>query len=295
MDSRNGTFATPSLVGRRLKQLALGWSSPGRLEREKRRGDWSWRMRSRSDRQVEVRKKLEDPQVQEGTSAAALGVWKEPLHVASFIRLLGNVSLPLHNKQKLLLKAEATPMTKEQELLLLPLLRAFLHEHRDDPTQVTVVCSVIRQYIARLGGENFEQVEELLRSKPKAPSPKVKLEVSKMIVRRVVASPPEGSLSGGVLYEQLWHMSQAYLNDWLLSEEKINSAIALNVTLAVILLGDDKKDELLGALGRLSTKDFSRVVTRRALRLWQQIPQGDESRVLVKQRLEALIPEQARS
>lgn len=189
--------------------------------------------------------------------------------VESVLAALTDTSLPADMRRQAVIDAEALSFTAEQQERASGGLRRFIEEYRNSDSRedlVAVGCA-IRKLVAMLPAHQLSSVALLLDSGHQASIPlDLELEVTKVVVRKLVANPPATAGAYPELASRLMDLANSYLNDRLLPREKY-AATALNAVLAILLLRSPQLEEVLERISDLRLAWFPQMVSRRAKRL----------------------------
>lgn len=156
-------------------------------------------------------------------------------------------------------------------------LLQFIQTHRDsnDPEDQVAVASAVRKLIAEATAADLDSFAFLLESGSRAPVPlEVELEVAKMVVRKLTASPPLAAEFDSRLTDQLFDIACTYLNDRLLGREKY-AAVTVNAVLALLLLHSLHLSEVIQRVGQLRTEWFKTMLKRRGTQVAREIHERD--------------------
>lgn len=181
---------------------------------------------------------------------------------------LRNPALTDHERRALIIEAEPMGFDPQQTGELTSLLRAFIEGHRDsdDPQDIVAVGSAIRKYVATTRFDDMPGVATLLDAGHNAQVPlSLKLEICKMVFRKLVANPPGQKHELSDLESRLAEVVDAYANDRLLPREKYGATV-LNAVLALVLLNGDRIPSITGRLRALKAAWFRQLVARQASR-----------------------------
>jgi hypothetical protein len=189
------------------------------------------------------------------------------------LKRLQGESLGPVERRRLIIEAEVLPFESAQKADLCAILRGFIEQYRNsqDPIDLVAVGSAIRKLVANLPSGDMATVVTLLDAGHHVALPvEVELEVTKSIVRKLTADPAPDAQRLMGLSDCLMDLARAYLRDRILLREKY-AAVALNVVLALLLLGGDYQAELVALLRGLRLTWFPELVARRAVRLKKEI------------------------
>ncbi len=201
---------------------------------------------------------------------------KRQLPVREVIEKLKSGKLSEEEKRKLIIEAEALEFDGEQAQELNSLLRSFIEQYRDSnkPDDLVAVASAIRKYVATMRMEDLASVAMLLDVGHNGAVPlEVELELAKMLVRKLIANPPERADAEPELADHLMDMARTYLSPRMLSRDKYG-AVAVNAVFALLLLRSRHAEDLVGILAKLDIPWFTQLVARRALRVRQAFGGG---------------------
>lgn len=186
---------------------------------------------------------------------------------------LSDPDLDLPARRKLVLEAEITRFDQDQLRRLAGCLFEFISSYRqsNDPADLVAVASAIRTYVAIMDRGNLQAIATLLEPNDKIPVPiEIELELTKMVVRKLIANPPGREDDQPGLAERLMELPRAYLNARLLGREKYG-AVALNAVLALLLLQNPHIPELLEILEKLEVAWFTQLLVRRIERIRKEL------------------------
>jgi hypothetical protein len=172
-------------------------------------------------------------------------------------------------KRSAVIESEVVSFSSDQENALCRLLRRFIEQYRnsEDPQDLIAVGAAIRKYVVTIDQEHFSDLAIFLDSAQNATIPiEVELEVVKMLVRRLIQSPPKQTNSEPQLADRLFEIVDDYLKPRLLSRDKV-AAVTLNAILAICLLRSSHFDDLYRIFSGLRVVWFSDLVLRRALQI----------------------------
>jgi hypothetical protein len=153
------------------------------------------------------------------------------------------------------------------------LLRSFINQYRDSNERhdLVAVGSAIRKLVVMPGADLSELAALLEAGHRGSIALDVELEIAKTIVRKLAAHPPGTPGTQPELEERLMDLARLYLHDRLLPRDKY-AAAALNVVLAIVLLGGPQVPEVTERLLRVRLSWFCELVARRAARLRDELP-----------------------
>jgi len=173
-------------------------------------------------------------------------------------------------RRKLILEAEVLPFRGRQAAELTPLLRRFIEEYResDDPADLVAVGSAIRNYVATAPvGDAIEAAASLLKEEGELEIPiELEVEVTKMVVRKLTANPPEQCDQYPELASRLEELVDVYARPRLLPREKYG-AVALNAILGLVLSRSGRDAAVVERIRTLDVPWFQELLARRAARL----------------------------
>lgn len=174
----------------------------------------------------------------------------------------------------LVLFAESLPFDADQQSRLLPHLVAFVERNRSttDSDELVALGSAIRKLIAYLPLSEFDTLSDLLGSGvDETVAKEAELELAKGIVYRLSwdeADRPQCPRLCDDLYDlAMFHSSKRVV------DSSSSAAIALNATIALAFLGDDRALNVAATLPRRSMAWFLSLVKTRVRRLvskWQK-------------------------
>lgn len=144
----------------------------------------------------------------------------------------------LHPSCRLVCELEITHFDEQQRVTLLPLLWAYIREHKNsnDPELLVAVGSAIRKYAANMSMDRSGELAELLEPVQRMPLPlELELEVAKMIYRNFEAHPPEAADPQPELGARLWEMAQTYSNPRILLRDKHSAVASLAIEALVAM------------------------------------------------------------
>ncbi len=177
------------------------------------------------------------------------------------------------DRRRGILLAETLKVHGELRNELRERLQEFIEAHRDsnDSEDLVAVGAAIRKLIAMSDLHDLRCASVILKPSSRMSLPiEVELEVTKMIVRKLVANantppPPNEELS-----DLLFQIVETYANDRMLPRDKYG-ATTLNAILASVLLKSKHLDSIRGILGQLSATWFVRATVRRCRKLQRDI------------------------
>jgi hypothetical protein len=192
----------------------------------------------------------------------------------AIVEALNRPDLALEERRKLILHAEVLPFRGQDAAALAPLLRQFIETYRqsNDPADLVAVGSAIRNYIATATvGEAFEAAASLLKAPERLPLPiELEVEITKMVVRKLTASPPAERDQHNELALRLEELVDAYARPRLLTRAQYG-AVALNAALALVLTRSGGDVELVDRMSALGVGWFQELLARRAARLREDL------------------------
>jgi hypothetical protein len=173
-------------------------------------------------------------------------------------------------RRNLILESEVLPFRGRQAVALAPLLRRFIEEYResDDPADLVAVGSAIRNYVATAPvGDAIEAAASLLKEEGELEIPiELEVEVTKMVVRKLTANPPEQRDQYSELALRLEELVDVYARPRLLPREKYG-AVALNAILGLVLSRSGRDAAVVERIRTLDVPWFQELLARRAARL----------------------------
>ena len=174
------------------------------------------------------------------------------------------------DRRSLILESEVLPFRGRQAAALTPLLKRFIEEYRESnvPADLVAVGSAIRNYVARATiGEAFEAAASLLKSQGGLPIPiELEVEVTKMVVRKLTANPPEQRDQFPEVALRLEETRRCLCEAAIPSREKYG-AIALNAILGLVLSRSGRDGDVVERIRTLDVPWFQELLARRAARL----------------------------
>jgi len=181
-------------------------------------------------------------------------------------------------RRKLILEAEVLPFRGRHAAELTPLLRRFIEEYResDDPADLVAVGSAIRNYVATAPVHDaLEASASLLNAEGEMEIPiELEVEVTKMVVRKLTANPPEQRDLYPELALQLEELIDIYARPRLLPREKYG-AVALNAILGLVLSRSGRDAEVVETMRALDVAWFQQLLARYAARLRSELDARD--------------------
>jgi hypothetical protein len=173
-------------------------------------------------------------------------------------------------RRTLILESEVLPFRGLQAVALAPLLRRFIEKYRelDDPADLVAVGSAIRNYVATAPvGDAIEAAASLLKEEGELEIPiELEVEVTKMVVRKLTANPPEQRDQYSELALRLEELVDVYARPRLLPREKYG-AVALNAILGLVLSRSGRDADVVERIRTLDVPWFQELLARRAARL----------------------------
>jgi hypothetical protein len=161
------------------------------------------------------------------------------LAAASSDRLLAEVTAAGSNSPTTLIcAAEVAHFDRTQQQALLPVLWAYIQDHRTSNDRETLVAvgAAIRKYIAVMPMDRMGQLALLLTPGNHEPMPlEVELEVAKMIYRNYEVYPPNNVGAEPELAARLWDFVQAYTNPRILLRDKYSAVASLGIEALVAM------------------------------------------------------------
>lgn len=182
----------------------------------------------------------------------------------------------LEERRQLIIDAEVLDFAPHQlerlDVALTRFIDGYPHRGSADPVDRVAVGAAIRKYFATMGvDEVFLYASRLLEARPDIPVPlEIELEVTKMVVRRLMANPSKGEDAFPDLADRLLELTRTYLNPRLLLRESYG-AITLNAILGLILLGSRHIAEVRRLLAELDVIWFKQSVARRVKRVHREL------------------------
>lgn len=159
-------------------------------------------------------------------------------------------------RRQLIIDAEVLDFAPHQlerlDVALTDFIGGYPYREGNDPADRVAVGAAIRKYFATMGmDEVFPYASRLLEAEPDRPVPlEIELEVTKMVVRKLMANPSREDDAFPDLADRLLELTRTYLNPRLLVRESYG-AIALNAILGLILLGGRDMAEVRRLLAEL--------------------------------------------
>src|SRR5208337_1461194 len=173
-------------------------------------------------------------------------------------------------RRKLILESEVLPFRGRHAAELTPLLKRFIEEYResDDPADLVAVGSAIRNYVATAPVHDaLEASASLLKAEGELEIPiELEVEVTKMVVRKLTANPPEQRDQYPELALQLEELVDVYARPRFLPREKYG-AVALNAILGLVLSRSGRDAAVVERMRTLDIAWFQQLLARRAARL----------------------------
>lgn len=212
---------------------------------------------------VEVSGSLQPTDQPPGELGSTKGAVPSPTMLLSRLR---DLTISDDERRTLIIEAEAIRFEPEQSRDLGLVLRTFIDKYRDsgDPQDIVAVASAIRKYVATMQPGDLSHVAELLDAGHKASVPlDLELEICKMVLRKLVASPGDGIDQFPELESRLAEIVRTYANDRLLPREKYG-ATTLNAVLALVMLDDGRIPGVVDQLRPLKAAWFRQLVARQA-------------------------------
>lgn len=179
-------------------------------------------------------------------------------------------------RRQLIIDAEVLDFAPHQLERLGVALTGFIGDYTDrgvnDPADRVAIGAAIRKYVATMGvDEVFSYASRLLEASPDTPVPlEIELEVTKMVVRKLMANPAERDEAFPDLADRLLELTRTYLNPRLLVRESYG-AIALNAILGLVLLGSRHIVEVRRLLAELDVIWFKQTLARRVERVHREL------------------------
>lgn len=206
--------------------------------------------------------------------------------------LLGMLDSGHPDTRTLVLFAETLAFEDGQQTRLLPHLVAFVEMHRgsSDADDLVALGSAIRKLVAYLPPSAFDSLSDLLGSgAAETVANEAELELAKGLVYRLTwddtARPKCPRLCDDLFDLAMFHSSKRVVTS------SSSAAIALNATIALAFLGDDRAIKTVGTLSRRSVLWFASLVTTRVRRLvskWQNDNRSPSALGLLPDLLDAL-------
>ena len=175
-------------------------------------------------------------------------------------------------RRLLVIAAEGIHFTDEQDRQLIPALMEFIESFRDsnDCEDRVAVCSAIRSYVGLAGTAQVESVAKLLEPGHRAsPTLPTLLETLKMIARKFAANPPRSPNQYPALSGQLERVARAYLNPYVLPQDK-HAAVAMNAVQALAALASPELGAVIAEVNTCCPAWFRQQLQRRLTKLQEE-------------------------
>jgi hypothetical protein len=161
------------------------------------------------------------------------------------------------------------PMERQE---LIALLMDFVRTHRQsgDLADVTAVGSAVRKLIAASPVSEAAFISAELLDAASSPSLPMEIEVSKMIVRKLVANPTARIPPQSHLTDLLWRLIDKYL-DPAGVEEGTHGAVALDAILGLVLICGPNSPTILDRVRTFEALWFRQLIAWEAANLVEEL------------------------
>lgn len=172
-------------------------------------------------------------------------------------------------RRRLVLAAESTVFSDDQDRQLVHALRTFIDEFRDSNRREdqVAVCSAIRTYVGLIPVSCLECLATILEPGHRAsPGIDTVLEIVKMVTRKTAVNPPASEGQHPRLCGQLARLARAHMDPYVLPYGK-SAALAMNAILATFGLGNSAARDLISEINVCCPAWFRQQLQRRLRRL----------------------------